>query len=70
MENTIIKIPRQDLEVMKQETALNLALQQPKIQEILEKRQMLDSKYKIFTGYQAVINIITEKFSQKKAIAK
>lgn len=71
MENAVIKMPRKDLEVMKQETALDLALQQQKVQQILETRQMVDSKYEIITGYQAVINIITtEKNFQKVAIAK
>ncbi|GLV45797.1 Leucyl-tRNA synthetase mitochondrial [Carabus blaptoides fortunei] len=69
-ENTIVKIPRKELEAMDYDRAVSIALQQPEVQKILETRKMLDAKFDVYKGYQGVVNILTsEKLVQVEKVA-
>nr|XP_022909826.1 probable leucine--tRNA ligase, mitochondrial [Onthophagus taurus] len=69
-ENGIIKFPREELEELSQEEALKLALDNKKVQMILEKRSIIDVEYIKHFGYENVINLKTTDVIKKEKIAE
>lgn len=68
-ENAVVKIPRRELETMDYNTAVKLALDQKEVQNQLLKRDILEIKFNIYSGYQGVVNIIaTDKHKVKNVI--
>lgn len=58
-ENAAVKFPRKDIELLKKEEALRIALDQEKVQQVLRTRTILDVKYNVYSGYENVLNIVT-----------
>lgn len=58
-ENAVLKMPRKDLEVLPKDVAIELAMKQAKVREVLATRTVIDVNFVIHKGYEGVVNIVT-----------
>lgn len=56
------------MERLTSEKALEIAIEQKEIQELLESRSIVDFKYTFYKEYEGVINIITKQTMSKNII--
>lgn len=66
MEISVVKMPRKEIEYLKQEDALDIALKDGKVLEALSDRKIIKTSYVVHKGYEVVLNI-SAKSSVKEA---
>lgn len=66
-ENTIIKIPKFDFEKLDKARAIQMALQQKQLQDILNEQHIINVQYTWHSDYQSVVNFITPRIPKKTA---
>ncbi|XP_018563996.1 probable leucine--tRNA ligase, mitochondrial [Anoplophora glabripennis] len=60
-ENSVVKIPRKDLERLQEEEAISIALKQKEVQSTLTTRNVLDIRYTVHAGCEGIVNILTDQ---------
>lgn len=59
-ENAIVKIPRKNIELLTMDEAVEIALKQNEVKEVLsDDRTIVKMSYNVYKGYDRVINIVT-----------
>nr|XP_023028907.1 probable leucine--tRNA ligase, mitochondrial [Leptinotarsa decemlineata] len=59
-ENSVVKIPRRDLDKLSKDEAIRIALGQKEVQNTLTTRNVLDICYTMYDGCEGVVNILTD----------
>lgn len=66
MEKKIIRLPRQELDKLTHDDALELALSQSDLQRYISGYKIVSITFTKHPSYEAVINIRTERISKEK----
>ncbi|XP_028146310.1 probable leucine--tRNA ligase, mitochondrial [Diabrotica virgifera virgifera] len=69
-ENAVLKMSRQQLEDLSKDAAYKLALEQKEVQSTLRTRNILDSNFTLRTGFEAILNLITDHPPPKAKITE
>ncbi|XP_072394523.1 probable leucine--tRNA ligase, mitochondrial [Diabrotica undecimpunctata] len=69
-ENAVLKMSRQQLEDLSKEAAFKLALEQKEVQSTLRTRNILNSNFTLHTGFEAILNLITDQPLPKAKISE
>ncbi|XP_047001158.1 probable leucine--tRNA ligase, mitochondrial isoform X1 [Schistocerca americana] len=60
-DNATVRMPRYEMDNITHDEALELALTQTKVQEMLSGFKIINTQFTLYPGYKAIINIITER---------
>jgi hypothetical protein len=66
MEKKSIRLPRQELDNLTHDDALELALSQSDLQRYTSDYKIVDTAFTLHPGFEAVINIKTERIGKVK----
>lgn len=60
VERSIVKIPKYKIEILEAREAIEIALQQKQVQEVLMGRTIQDSKFILEKEYEGIVKIYTK----------
>ncbi|KAL1517464.1 hypothetical protein ABEB36_001227 [Hypothenemus hampei] len=67
-ENCTVKFPRRDLDKLTKDDAVKIAMNQPEVQEMLKARNVRDIKFQFHSGFDGVVNILTDSPPRQKKV--